>query len=155
MESVFNTFLGNFAIEGSDGVITRARFIDTDAPESICSGHLEFVKELKSYFEGQSLKPTIPIEPSGTPFQLAVWQVVSNIPYGEVSTYGEIAKKVGLGANPQNVGQANGQNKLSILIPCHRVVAKEMELAGYAWGLERKRKLLQMEGALKQTRLFE
>lgn len=155
MESVFNTFLGNFAIEGSDGIITGARFVDNDVPESICDAQLEYVKELRSYFEGRRPELTIRFEPSGTPFQLAVWQVVSNIPYGEVSTYGEIAKKVGMGANPRNVGQANGQNKLSILIPCHRVVAKEMELAGYAWGLERKRKLLQLEGAIKQTRLFE
>lgn len=100
---------------------------------------------LTRYFKGQ--QPPIeelPLAPIGTEFQRAVWQLLCEIPYGEVTTYGEIAKKLGL-RSAQAVGGAVGRNPISVIIPCHRVVGTNGALTGYAGGLERKAFLLQLE----------
>ncbi len=88
----------------------------------------------------------------GSPFQIAVWEILRNIPYGKTMTYGEIAKivaeKQGLPhMSPQAVGGAVGHNKISILIPCHRVVGTDGSLTGYAGGIDKKAKLLNLEKA--------
>lgn len=98
---------------------------------------------LDSYFAG--IRPDFmpPLAPKGTPFQQAVWKELLAIPYGELSTYGEIAKK--LGSSARAVGGAVGHNPVSIIIPCHRVVGGDGSLTGYAGGLERKIHLLNLE----------
>ena len=105
---------------------------------------------LESYFSGKQTSITIPLQPKGTSFQQRVWQILQEIPYGETMTYGEIAQRIakekGVATySAQAVGQAVGKNPISILIPCHRVLGKNGTLTGYAGGVYRKEKLLQLE----------
>ena len=103
---------------------------------------------LEQYFAGKQPDPgIIPLAPSGTPIQLQLWQILREIPYGSVTTYGELAQKLGC-KSPRAVGNAVGRNPLSILIPCHRVVGKDGSLTGYAGGTERKQYLLELENAI-------
>lgn len=103
--------------------------------------------ELEEYFSGHRRKFTFPLAPEGTTFQQKVWQAVSEIPFGQVTTYQNIAKKIGKSKAVRAVGHANGSNPLPIVIPCHRVIGSNGDLCGYGGGIEVKRKLLQLEGA--------
>ncbi len=103
---------------------------------------------LDRYFLGK--KPSIselPLAPIGNDFMQKVWALLREIPYGEVKTYGEIARQMGKKMSAQAVGGAVGHNPISIIIPCHRVVGANGKLTGYAGGLDIKRKLLQLENA--------
>ncbi len=102
--------------------------------------------ELEEYFAGQRKKFTFSLAPEGTVFQQKVWQAVYAIPFGEVTTYQNIAKKIGKSKAVRAVGHANGSNPLPIVIPCHRVIGSNGDLCGYGGGLEFKRKLLELEG---------
>jgi O-6-methylguanine DNA methyltransferase len=102
--------------------------------------------ELEEYFAGRRKKFTFPLAPEGTAFQQKVWQAVSAIPFGQVATYQNIAKKIGKSKAVRAVGHANGSNPLPIVIPCHRVIGSNGDLCGYGGGIEVKRKLLQLEG---------
>ncbi len=103
--------------------------------------------QLEEYFSGARTSFALPLAPRGTPFQLAVWNALTGIPYGETITYGELARRVGRPAASRAVGQANGANPLPIVCPCHRVVAAGGRLGGYGGGTETKRRLLALEGA--------
>lgn len=103
--------------------------------------------ELDGYFEGSLRKFTVPLQAPGTAFQEAVWQALAAIPYGEVRSYGDIANKIGHPSAVRAVGRANGDNRIAIIIPCHRVVGADGELTGYGGGLWRKEYLLAMEQA--------
>ena len=83
--------------------------------------------------------------PLGTEFQLRVWELIAQVPYGQTATYGDLARRLGGRENAQEVGAAVGRNPLSILIPCHRVIGSNGKLNGYADGLKRKQKLLDLE----------
>lgn len=104
------------------------------------------IAELEEYFAGQRRKFTFLLAPRGTVFQQKVWQAVSAIPFGQVTTYQNIAKKIGKSKAVRAVGHANGSNPLPIVIPCHRVIGSNGDLCGYGGGLELKRKLLELEG---------
>lgn len=107
---------------------------------------------LECYFHGE--KPSIkdlPLSPRGTTFRQEVWKILCEIPYGEVMTYGEIAKKIAKRLHKQTmsaqaIGGAVGHNPISIIIPCHRVVGANGSLTGYAGGIDKKIKLLELEG---------
>ena len=101
---------------------------------------------LDLYFAGQAPDLAPRLRPEGTAFQHRVWQELMKIPYGETATYGAIARRVGC-RSAQAVGQAIGRNPIAIIIPCHRVVGAEGRLTGYAYGVERKRRLIEMEAA--------
>ncbi len=106
---------------------------------------------LDIYFAGKEPNFLPPIHMTGTPFQMMVWDILQKIPYGCVVTYGEIAKeaaqKKGLAhMSAQAVGNAVGHNKISILVPCHRVVGADGDLTGYAGGITKKQQLLAIEG---------
>jgi len=103
--------------------------------------------ELAGYFEGSVHRFTVPLVYPGTPFQRRVWQQLLAIPYGQRRTYEQIALAVGKPRAARAVGQANGLNRMAILIPCHRLVNKNGQLAGYGGGLWRKQFLLDLEGA--------
>lgn len=90
----------------------------------------------------------IPLDVSGTPFQLAIWEALRRIPKGETRTYAQLAAAVGRPGAVRAAGSANGANPVSLLIPCHRVIRTDGSLGGYAWGLAIKAQLLQREGAL-------
>ena len=105
---------------------------------------------LNIYFSGKKPDFLPPLAPKGTAFRLAVWKALTEIPYGSTVTYREIAEKIAVQKNvpsmsSQAVGQAVGHNPISIIIPCHRVVGSSGSLTGYAGGIEKKIRLLQLE----------
>lgn len=107
----------------------------------------ETKKWLDSYFNGENPSiANLDLNPEGTEFRLKVWEILKEIPYGEVITYGDIAKKIDSNMASQAVGGAVGNNPISIIVPCHRVVGFDGKLTGYAGGLENKIKLLELEG---------
>ena len=106
----------------------------------------EAAAQLHDYFEGRREVFTLPLRPQGTAFQQRVWQQLCEIPYGTVISYAELARALGLVNGARAVGTANGKNPLPLIIPCHRVVAANGRLAGYAYGEECKRRLLRLEG---------
>ena len=115
-----------------------------------------FARQLTEYLEGRRTAFDLPLAPDGDAFQHAVWAMLREIPYGETTSYGELATRLGDRNLARRVGNAVGRNPLSILVPCHRVVGADGSLTGYAGGLERKRFLLELEGApvVAQARLF-
>jgi AraC family transcriptional regulator of adaptative response/methylated-DNA-[protein]-cysteine methyltransferase len=109
---------------------------------------MQLVKtELDAYFEGSLRHFTVPLQAPGTAFQEAVWKELQDIPYGETRSYGDIAEGIGQASAVRAVGRANGDNRIAIIIPCHRVVGSAGELTGYGGGLWRKEYLLAMEQA--------
>ena len=104
-------------------------------------------KWLDQYFTGQNPDFELPLAPKGSPFRQQVWQILCTIPFGQVKTYGEIAKQIGKNMSAQAVGGAVGHNPISIIIPCHRVVGSDGSLTGYAGGLAKKIQLLKLEKA--------
>lgn len=106
----------------------------------------ETARWLDVYFSGKDPDILPPLHPQGSPFRQAVWNILLTIPRGQTMTYGEIARRLGV-HSAQAVGGAVGHNPISILIPCHRVVGSDGSLTGYAGGVERKARLLQLEGA--------
>ena len=103
------------------------------------------IKQLERYFDGKLKQFDLPLDPIGTPFQRKVWAELRKIPYGETRSYRDIARALQNEKAVRAVGTANGRNPLSIIVPCHRVIASNGSLAGYAGGLERKAKLLELE----------
>jgi O-6-methylguanine DNA methyltransferase len=105
-------------------------------------------KELTEYFDGRVRTFSFPLDMRGTPFQLAVWHEVCNVGYGQVRSYREIAQAVGKPAAVRAVGAANGANPVPIIVPCHRIIGSNGKLVGYGGGLDMKRRLLEVEGAM-------
>jgi O-6-methylguanine DNA methyltransferase len=107
-------------------------------------------KELKSqidrYFKGERLVFEVPFDMRGTPFQVDVWKAIYSIPYGKLTSYGGIAKKIGRPKAVRAVGNAVGDNPMGLVVPCHRVVSSNGGIGGFGGGLEWKRKLLAQEG---------
>ena len=97
------------------------------------------------YFDGLNPEIDFKLKPQGSEFRLKVWRILSEIPYGETLTYGEIASRLSPTMSAQAVGGAVGHNPLAILIPCHRVLGADGKLTGYAAGIDRKIKLLELE----------
>ena len=110
--------------------------------------------ELKLYFAGKLREFTVPLRLAGTPFQQKVWAGIAEIPYGRLTSYGELAAKLKTGARA--VGSATGRNPISIIIPCHRVVGYGGAITGYGGGLDRKRALLTLEGiTIEKDKCFD
>jgi O-6-methylguanine DNA methyltransferase len=107
-----------------------------------------YVRELEEYFAGKRREFSFPLDLRGTDFQLACWRALLAIPYGETRSYAAIARAVGKPNAFRAVGMANNRNPIAIVVPCHRVIASDGTLCGYGGGLEVKRKLLELEGAL-------
>ena len=105
----------------------------------------EAVRQLDAYFAGQLRQFDLPLAPKGTAFQQRVWRALLDIPYGETVSYGELARRIARPAAFRAVGAANGQNPLSIVIPCHRVIGSDGRLTGYGGGLPAKSTLLALE----------
>ena len=104
-------------------------------------------EQLAQYFAGERTGFELGTDVVGDEFQRRVWKLIDRIPHGKTTTYGEMARELGDPALAREVGGAVGRNPLSIVVPCHRVVGREGQLTGYAGGLERKRFLLEFEGA--------
>ena len=103
-------------------------------------------RELDEYFAGRRRAFSVPLSIGATPFREMVWAALREIPYGEVITYGELARRIGNPNACRAVGMANHANPLPVFIPCHRVIGADGRLTGYAGGLDVKMKLLEIEG---------
>jgi methylated-DNA-[protein]-cysteine S-methyltransferase len=127
-------------LEGADTVRRRS-----DGSNAACAVLDEARAQLKAYFAGDLLRFTLPLAPEGTEFQRRVWTLLSEIPYGATTTYGELAKRIGDPKSVRAVGAANGRNPLAIVVPCHRVIGSDGSLVGFGGGLDRKKWLLDHE----------
>src|SRR5579871_207376 len=107
-----------------------------------------YLRELEEYFAGRRRDFGFPLDLRGTSFQVACWNALLAIPYGETRTYADIARAVGKPNAFRAVGMANNRNPVAIVVPCHRVIASDGTLCGYGGGLDVKRKLLELEGAI-------
>jgi len=111
------------------------------------------LKQLDEYFNGSRRTFDIPVFANGTPFQKRIWNELSRIKYGETCSYQQIANAIGFPQAVRAVGAAIGRNPLSIVVPCHRVIASNGKLTGFAGGLESKHALLELEGVLPKSQL--
>ena len=112
-----------------------------------------YARELKEYFDGERREFSMALDLRGTPFQLACWQALLAIPYGETRSYADIARVIGHPNAFRAVGMANNRNPVAIVVPCHRVIASSGSLCGYGGGLDLKRKLLDLEQENAGSRL--
>ena len=139
--------VGPLGIEVEGDSLTRILFhaegpISERVPEGIAA---ETQRQLDEYFARRRRTFRLPLSPSGTPFQRAVWQALQEIPYGETISYSELARRIGKPAAMRAVGGANGQNPIPIVIPCHRVIGRDGRLVGFGGGLRVKQQLLALE----------
>lgn len=161
MISYFDSPLGKILIAADELGVTGLWFVDQkyyaaglEDTEEGSNMLLELAKLwLMEYFDGNEPTVEVPLNPQGTVFQKEVWDILLTIPYGKTVTYqdiaNEIAKKRGIKRmSAQAVGSAVGHNKISLIIPCHRVIGTDGSLTGYAGGIERKKALLEMEKTL-------
>ena len=127
----------------------QKHFKSTVVGKTIHDDGLSIFKKAKQWFEdyfnGKNPQINFQLKPEGSKFRQKVWKILSEIPYGETLTYGEIASKISPNMSAQAVGGAVGRNPISILIPCHRVLGSDRKLTGYAAGLDKKIELLKIE----------
>jgi methylated-DNA-[protein]-cysteine S-methyltransferase len=152
--TVLTTSLGELTVVRADGAVTGLYFPRhwprpdrTSFGPRRDEGFADIARQLGEYLKGDRTEFDLPLRVSGSEFDRRVWDVIAGIPYGETTTYGEIARSLGNGTEPRDVGGAVGRNPVCIIIPCHRVVGATGKLTGYAGGLDRKRALLQTEQA--------
>ena len=147
--SVFDSPIGKILIAEEDGAITLVGFLTEEPPPEASDPPSPLLREaarqLLEYFNGDRRVFDLPLCMRGTPFQLAIWNALCGIPYGETRTYADIAAAVGNPKACRAVGMANNRNPISIIIPCHRVIGKDGSLTGYGGGLGRKEYLLSLE----------
>ncbi len=110
-------------------------------------------RQLREYFEGERTEFDLELHLVGSPFQVAVWSALRAIPYGESTSYGTIASRIGRPTAVRAVGAANGRNPVAIVVPCHRVIGADGTLTGYGGGLDRKAWLLALERSRRQQAL--
>jgi methylated-DNA-[protein]-cysteine S-methyltransferase len=154
----FATPMGKLYATAKDGALTGIYFeggrhapaISREWQEDAAHAPLaECARQLAEYFAGDRDTFELPLAPEGTEFQQRVWKEIAKIPYGETITYAELAARAGAPGSARAAGAATGRNPLSIVVPCHRVIGTSGSLTGYAGGLERKTRLLDIEGALQ------
>ena len=141
--------VGWMRIEADDDAIVRLDYTDEPGqPDEATSVIKQCVEELEEYFNGerQTFDVNIKPEASGTPFQQSVWAQLRQIPYGETISYKTLAERIKGSNYSRAVANANGKNPISIIIPCHRVIASDQSLGGYTGGLDKKKLLLSVEG---------
>jgi methylated-DNA-[protein]-cysteine S-methyltransferase len=150
---VIDSPVGSLWLTSDGNALTGLYFVKADTPART-DGRAdpawfgEVKKQLRAYFAGELTEFNVPLAPSGTAFQLAVWAELTRIPYGVTTTYGDIARSLGKSAVASRaVGAANGSNPISVIVPCHRVIGADGGLTGYGGGLDRKLTLLKIEGS--------
>lgn len=153
-----DTSIGKITVEEIDEYISGIYFGDFSeiSDEIYMKKNTETIEnvflQLEEYFEGKRQEFDIKILMRGTEFQKKVWNALMEIPYGKAVSYKYIAEKIGNPNASRAVGNANNKNRIMILIPCHRVIGKDGKLVGYAGGLDKKKKLLEIEGILLRDR---
>jgi len=148
--AVIETPIGPLGLVASETGLQRvsfdARGVRADGGSPLLD---EAAAQLEAYFAGTLVDFDLPLDLAGSDFQRRCWLALATIPYGQTVSYGEQARRLGLGlASARAVGAANGQNPLPVVLPCHRVVGADGSLTGFGGGLDRKRRLLELEGAL-------
>src|SRR5580765_5595099 len=148
--TVLDSPIGPLGLSASDTALRAVLFhCRTIRPEGSSPVLVEAERQLEAYFQGELVSFDLPLELQGTEFQRRCWLALATIPYGQTVSYGEQARRIGLGGDAARaVGAANGQNPLPIVLPCHRVIGANGSLTGFGGGLEVKRHLLEHEGAL-------
>lgn len=152
----FKSFIGWIEIASNTIEITEISFLNAEPAlivESFDHSIKECTNQLKEYFAGKRKEFTVKLNPSGTDFQKKVWNELLKIPFGKTRTYIAMAKKLGDEKVIRAAASANGKNPIAIIIPCHRVIGSDGSLVGYAGGLERKQKLLELEQGAFQMRM--
>jgi methylated-DNA-[protein]-cysteine S-methyltransferase len=150
--------IGPLTVVREDGALIRVamsppgHFVDAAIGERSDEGFDDVVRQLGEYFAGERTAFDLRLRPVGSDFELAVWDQLTRIPYGETRSYGHVAQAVGEPGGAQAVGAANGRNPLAIVVPCHRVIGADGSLVGFGGGLPRKRFLLDLEQ--RDRRLF-
>lgn len=145
--SYYESPVGLIQLKSIDQKICSVLFVDKETEITTPDTPIqkECLKQLKEYFAGTRLQFDLPVFQIGNEFQQQVWEEVSKIPYGTTLSYGQLAYRTGDSKGARAVGNANGKNKLAIIVPCHRVIAANGDLTGYAWELWRKEWLLKHE----------
>ncbi|MHC1723411.1 MAG: methylated-DNA--[protein]-cysteine S-methyltransferase [Aminipila sp.] len=150
----YDTILGKIGLAEENGEITNLIFESEEISKKINENVKlqetktlkKAVKQLEEYLQGSRQVFEIPLNPSGTEFQKKDWLALQQIPYGKTVSYGEIAKRIGCPKGARAVGLANNKNPIPIFIPCHRVIGSSGKLVGYGGGIDKKIKLLEIEG---------
>ena len=147
---IYDTIIGKLVIEEDECKISRIELLKNEEKfDNKINKETDIIKkvykELDEYFKGNRKTFDIHLKIEGTEFQKKVWMALLEIPYGETRSYLDIAKKIGNPKASRAVGMANHNNKIIILIPCHRVIGSNKKLVGYAGGLDVKEKLLKLE----------
>jgi methylated-DNA-[protein]-cysteine S-methyltransferase len=150
--TVLATRLGELTVVTEDGALAGLYFPrHWPKPDRaafgphVREGFEEVARQLDEYLAGDRSAFDLPVMARGSEFDRRVWDLVSQVPYGQTTTYGDLARRLGAGTDPRDVGAAVGRNPLCIVIPCHRVIGSTGKLTGYAGGLARKRTLLEIE----------
>ena len=146
--TIINSPIGPLTLTERDGALVRLSF----GAHGPCDPPTPLLRratgQLNEYFAGTRQEFDLPLEPSGTEFQLDCWRALSQIPYGETRSYGEQARNLGRPDRARAVGSANGANPIAIILPCHRVIGADGSLVGFGGGLETKRRLLELEAGI-------
>lgn len=149
----YDSPVGKIRLCSDEEFLLRLDFVTTvrNTAEKISAPIAKAIEWLDDYFVGVEPSTDVPLKLSGTPFQLRVWQELKKIPYGQTTTYGQIAATIAEERNvprisARAVGSAVGKNPISLIIPCHRVIGSDGKLTGYAGGLGLKKKFLELEG---------
>lgn len=143
--SYYDSPIGLIKITANENAITGLDFVYKKTKEEENNLIIICKKQLDEYFKGERIEFDLDIHLNGTEFQVAVWNELKKIPYGEKRSYKDIAKAIGNEKAVRAVGGANNKNKIAIIVPCHRVVGSDGSLTGYAGGLWRKQWLLEHE----------
>jgi methylated-DNA-[protein]-cysteine S-methyltransferase len=146
-KAVYVSPIGTIEIVGNAESVLALNFVegepagDARVPDCL----LPCVEQIDEYFKGDRKAFSLPLKTEGTAFQQQVWRQLERIPYGEVSSYGDVARAIGKPKACRAVGSANHRNPIAIIIPCHRVIGSDGSLTGYGGGLWRKEWLLNLE----------
>lgn len=142
----YNSIIGDIFISADENFLLSVQFVNHNFIENKENKIIrQTKKQLDEYFRGKRKKFELPLNPKGTEFQKKVWLQLMKIPYGKTATYKDIATLIGNTNASRAVGNANNKNPIAIIIPCHRVIGSNNKLTGYAGGLDKKEKLLNLE----------
>jgi methylated-DNA-[protein]-cysteine S-methyltransferase len=143
------TPIGTLGLVGSDAGLAGVHWSANGLSNASCAVLDDAAAQLDAYFAGDLIAFDVPLDLDGTDFQKHCWLALATIPYGQTVSYGEQARRIGLGPDSARaVGAANGQNPIPVILPCHRVIGADGSLTGFGGGLHLKRFLLEHEGAL-------
>jgi methylated-DNA-[protein]-cysteine S-methyltransferase len=143
------TPIGTLGLVGSEAGLASVHWSANGLPDASCGVLDDAAEQLRAYFAGELIEFDVPLDLDGTDFQKHCWLALATIPYGQTVSYGEQARRIGLGPDSARaVGAANGQNPIPVILPCHRVIGADGSLTGFGGGLHVKRFLLEHEGAL-------